>query len=161
MKNSGWHSSASTGTALAAKSSLSRAATARQRSLLFVFVLFLWLRSAPPVRRSPAGALAPNTYSLSGSVPSTSTSYKYLGLNLSSDLSWSSHINQIVKKANTTLGFVKRNLKLSPSSIKLLAYTSLVLPKIEYASSVWDSHHINLINIFEGAYSRTLSVTAL
>lgn len=81
---------------------------------------------------------------------STSSSYKYLVLNLSSDLSWSSHIYQIVKNANPTLGVVKRNLKL----VKLLAHTSLVRPKIEYASSIWDSYLMNLTYILESVQNR-------
>ena len=35
---------------------------------------------------------------------------KYLGVNISKDLSWNSHIINITKSANRTLGFVKRNV---------------------------------------------------
>ena len=36
---------------------------------------------------------------------------KYLGVNISKDLSWNTHINNITASANRTLGFVKRMYK--------------------------------------------------
>ena len=39
----------------------------------------------------------------------------YLGITLSEDLKWGSHINKITKKANSTLGFLRRNLKHCPA----------------------------------------------
>ena len=44
------------------------------------------------------------------------------------------------QKANRTIGFVKRNLNIVNSDIKEKAYTALVRPTVEYASSVWDPH---------------------
>ena len=38
-------------------------------------------------------------------------SAKYLGVTISKDLSWNSHIENITVSANRTLGFVKRNIK--------------------------------------------------
>ena len=34
----------------------------------------------------------------------------YLGLQFPNDLKWSIHINNVCKKANATLGFLRRNL---------------------------------------------------
>jgi hypothetical protein len=58
----------------------------------------------------------------------TITKAKYLGVTISSDLEWESHINNITKKANNTLVFLKRNLNISSVSMKEQAYKSLVRP---------------------------------
>ncbi|XP_071145327.1 uncharacterized protein [Mytilus edulis] len=68
------------------------------------------------------------------------TTAKYLGVTISSNLKWDVHINNICKKANSTLGFLRRNLNISSTSIKEQAYKSLVRPSLEYACSVWDPY---------------------
>ena len=50
----------------------------------------------------------------------------YLGVTLSEDLKWSSHISKISKKANCTLRFLKRNLKHCPQECRMTAYLSLI-----------------------------------
>ena len=64
--------------------------------------------------------------------------YPYLGVEPSSTLDWSHHIDNKVNKANKTLVFLRRNLSNYPESIKELAYKALVGPHLEYASPVWD-----------------------
>ena len=39
-----------------------------------------------------------------------------------------------------TLGFLRRNLRISNANIKSIAYFSLVRPNLEYCSSVWNPH---------------------
>ena len=65
---------------------------------------------------------------------------KYLGVIISQDLSWDTNITNITKKANQTLGFLRRNLKAGSVSIKERAYKALVRPVLEYASPVWDPY---------------------
>jgi hypothetical protein len=52
----------------------------------------------------------------------------YLGLQISNDLKWSIHINNVCKKANATLGFLRRNLRNVPENCRKTAYISLYLP---------------------------------
>ena len=59
---------------------------------------------------------------------------------LSHDLNWRGHMDTITKKANSTLGFLRRNLKINSKSIKERAYFGLVRPQLEYCASVWDPH---------------------
>lgn len=66
--------------------------------------------------------------------------YKYLGLTLNSNLSWSSHVKRICSAAFTKLCFLRRKLRHSPSHVKLLAYETFVRAKLEYASMIWDPH---------------------
>ena len=42
----------------------------------------------------------------------------YLGVSLSENLSWKTHILNITNKANSTLGFAKRNLHHCPQNVK-------------------------------------------
>ena len=79
---------------------------------------------------------------------------KYLGITLQSNLKWNKHINSITNKANQTLGFLKRNLKIKSSDVKSHAYKALVRPKLEYASAVWDPHTRTQINQIEKVQRR-------
>ena len=57
----------------------------------------------------------------------TPISSPYLGITISNDLQWKTHITNIVKKkANSTLGFLRRNPKYNPMECKRLAYIALV-----------------------------------
>ena len=51
---------------------------------------------------------------------------KYLGLTISSDLSWNTHVDITAKKTTTSLNFLKRNLHSCPSPVKEKCYESLV-----------------------------------
>lgn len=66
------------------------------------------------------------------------TSYKYLGVYIKYNLSRQTHINRITNNANRTLGYLRRNFSMAPGNLKLLIYKTLMCPKVEYASTVWD-----------------------
>ena len=66
---------------------------------------------------------------------------KYLGVTINGDLSWYPHIDNTTKKANHTLGFLKRNIRVHNKDMKSVAYKTLVRPQLEYASTVWYFHH--------------------
>ena len=76
-------------------------------------------------------------------------SAKYLGVTMTSDFSWNKHVDNVVNKANGTLGFLRRNLQISSPSLKTTAYTSLVRPVLEYASTVWDPYTKSCIDKME------------
>ena len=61
-------------------------------------------------------------YELDTTILQQVTSNPYLGITLSEDLQWSTHIQNITKKANSTLGLLRRNLKtvLSNAENKLI-----------------------------------------
>ena len=79
-----------------------------------------------------------HSYSLHGHILSSVPQIKYLGVHISQDLKWNSHINSTSSKANQTLGFLKRNLRINSSTVKEKAYKSPVRPKPEYCSTVWN-----------------------
>lgn len=101
-------------------------------------------------------ALQPFSYHFDASPITVCSSYKYLGIHLTSDLSWTSHISNIVASANRTLGFLRRNLKPATAEIKQLAYSTLVRSKLEFASSVWCPWQSYLSNKLESIQNRAL-----
>ena len=72
---------------------------------------------------------------------------KYLGVTIADDLEWSPHIDNTTKKANQTLGFLKRNIRVHNKDLKSVAYKTLVRPQLEYASTVWYPHHDKVTKI--------------
>ena len=71
------------------------------------------------------------------------TDSKYLGVIISNDLSWATHIRNISAKANRTIGVLRRNIHSCPKVVKAAAYTTLVRPSIEYVSAIWDPYAKN------------------
>ena len=66
-------------------------------------------------------------------------SFKYLGLFLKPNLSWSLHITSICNKAKRVLGLIYRQFyKHCPHSTLMTLYKTLVRPMLEYCSIVWD-----------------------
>ena len=80
--------------------------------------------------------------------------HPYLGILLSHDLRWNQHVNNIVKKANSSLGFVKRNLHSCSEKTKRAAYITLVRPHLEYATAVCDPYRQNQVNQIESVQNR-------
>jgi hypothetical protein len=77
-------------------------------------------------------------YSLNGHILEQVKNNPYLGLQISEDMKWSSHINNTAKKASSTLGFLRRNLKYSPKNCKKTAYITLVRSIMDYGGIIWD-----------------------
>ena len=66
--------------------------------------------------------------------------HHYLGVLLDNKLSWTPHICSISNKANCLIGFLCRNLHHCPPHLKERAYKQIVLPTIEYCSTIWDPY---------------------
>ena len=109
--------------------------------LSLLFSVFWWQKLANnPIKTS---------YTLHGHTLTSVRSAKYLGCTFITGLRWNEHINNICNKANRTIGFLKRNLNISATSVKENAYKALVRPLVEYASPVWDPYHQNEIDRLE------------
>ena len=79
-------------------------------------------------------------YTLHNKLLETVSQATYLGVEISSDLSWSPHVNKITSKASQSLGFLQRNFPLARPETKQAAYTSIVRPTLEYCASAWDPY---------------------
>ena len=87
------------------------------------------------------------SYSLDGTVLENVEKIKYLGVTITNDLKWNTHVSNICSKVNRTLGFLRRNLMACPRDVKESAYKGLVRPILEYGSSVWDPQSIFKMNL--------------
>ena len=80
-------------------------------------------------------------YTLKGHTLEVQDATKYLGVDLQSTLSWKLHIDRISKKANSMLGFLRRNLRSCSEDTKAKTYFSMVRSNLEYCTSIWNPHH--------------------
>lgn len=136
-----------------------------------------WLMSFNPekcevLRITNKKTIIPHDYSIHGQNLKVVEKAKYLGLTISSKLCWKDHINNITKKANSTRGFIQRNLRTAPANVKTQAYQTFVRPSLEYASTIWDPPTKDLKNKVESVqrkaarwvsndWKRTSSVTTM
>ena len=98
------------------------------------------------------------SYHLHGQTLENVTTTKYLGVTIQDNLQWDTHIDTITKKANKTLGFVRRTLKIGNKRTKETAYKALVRPLLEYASTVWDPYTAQEVNALEKVQRRAVKI---
>ena len=97
-------------------------------------------RSSRPINTS---------WSIHDQVLDSVDSARYLGVNITSDLNFTQHINCTTSNASRSLGYFKRNILTNHSGIREAAYKIIVCPQVEYASTVWSQHTKNDINKIE------------
>ena len=79
-------------------------------------------------------------YRLGGTILKHVEQNSYIGIEISADLKWSTHITGLGKKAGSTLSFLRRNLRNCPQECQHLAYIVLVRSTLEYGAVVWDPY---------------------
>ena len=65
--------------------------------------------------------------------------HKHLGLMISNNMSWSSHINEILAKAEKRLSMMRRSKYFLPRSCLDKLYKSMILPLLDYCDVIYDS----------------------
>ena len=65
-------------------------------------------------------------------------------------------LQHVLKKANSRLGFLRRNLKGSPRELKRVAYVSLVRSLMEYSAAIWDPHLVKDVGSLEAVQRRAV-----
>ena len=111
-------------------------------------------------------------YSLKGVPLQTVSSWPYLGVEIDNKLTWTPHLNKVIRSATRTLGVVQRTLHAAPQACRRVAYQALIRPKLEYASTAWSPQTPGKIRQLEAvqskaarfvahSYSRHTSATAL
>ena len=69
---------------------------------------------------------------LEGTVLESVENIKYLGVTITNDLNWNTHISNFCIKANRTLEFLRRTLFSCPQVVKEAAYKGMVHPVLQY-----------------------------
>ncbi len=90
-----------------------------------------------------------HTYSMNGTPLATVDENPYLGITISRNMKWNTHISNTVAKGKRLLGFLRRNLRRCSLDLKAKAYKTLVRPVVEYSCSIWDPHEITQIKKIE------------
>ena len=86
-------------------------------------------------------------------------STKYLGIIISSNLSWFEHITYITKKISKNIGIISKLKHKFTSNIIKTLYYSLIFPYITYCVSIWGNspkYHLALITKCQNYYIRVL-----
>ena len=99
-------------------------------------------------------------YKMGNSILQSVDNHPYLGVELSKDFSWSKHITQVTNGANKILGLLRRNLRCCDEKTKATAYKTLVRPKLEYCSPIWDPHKQTLMDMSEKVQRRAARFVA-
>ena len=98
-------------------------------------------------------------YFIHGQKLATKNDSKYPGVTISSNLSWSKHVNNISKKASSDMALLGRNIRSASQQAKNTAYKTFVRPTLEYASTVWDPQNDTDSNQQEMVQRRAARVT--
>ena len=93
-------------------------------------------------------------HALDGTVLENVECIKYIGVTITNDLRWNTHVSNVCTKANRTLGFLRRNVYACPQEVKEAAYKGLVRLVLEYSDSVWDPSGEGLQNELEKVQNR-------
>ena len=111
------------------------------------------------ITRKRANSLPPPPLTLNGVVLNRVFCYKYLGVTLSSDLSWSPHIRNCCNKTRRLIGLLYRRFYRCTNSPSLLRlYKSFVRPHLEYAAIAWNPHLKGEIEAIENVQKFALRV---
>ena len=104
------------------------------------------------VTRKQQAILPPTPLTVMGNTLDKVSSFKYLGVWITKDLSWSKHVSEICFKAIKIIGLIYRQYyqHSNADTLKQL-YISSVRPHLEYAAAVWDPHLQKDINKLESS----------
>ena len=85
--------------------------------------------------------------------------FQYLGVTITSTLSWSEHIHNTARKVRKLLGLLYRQFYglVNPQQFMKL-YSSIVRPHMEYASQVWNPHLKKNIDELENTQKMALRI---
>ena len=110
------------------------------------------------IRFSLASVDPSPVYSINDTPIVFSSTFRDLGVVVSSNLSWSTQINQVCSKAYRSFHLIKRNFKhSSPITLKKNLYFALIRSHLSYCSQLWRPHLLKDIKSLEKIQRRATS----
>lgn len=91
----------------------------------------------------------PSPYEISSNALKFSTCFRDLGILISSDLSFSAHCSQIVKKASSKIGLIYRAFSSRDLDFMVKIFKSHVRPILEFNCEVWNPYLLKDIDLLE------------
>jgi hypothetical protein len=82
-------------------------------------------------------------YTLNGHKLESTQLTKYLGVNITNDLTWQAQVDYTAKKSNMLLNMLIRQLRGCNRKTKLTTYKSIVRPILEYATPAWSPYLVH------------------
>ena len=109
--------------------------------------------------RKRCHSIPPPNLTLNNAILARVTSYKYLGVLITTNLMWSAHISNICNKTRRLIGILYRKFyKHSSSNTMLRLYSSFIRPHLEYATPAWDPFLKKDIDLIENVQRFALKV---
>ena len=108
------------------------------------------------ISRKRTHSLTPPSLYVDGTALLQVSEYKYLGVVVTSDLSWQPHITNTCNEERKLIGLLYRRFYESSNSTTLLL--SFVRPCLEYSSATWSPHLKGEIEIIEKVQKYALKV---
>ena len=83
---------------------------------------------------------------------------KDLGIVITEDLKWDSHIAMCIKKANRMIGMIRRTFTYMDEEMFLSLYKTFIRPMVEYSPQVWNPHLARNIGELEKVQRRATKI---
>ena len=96
---------------------------------------------------------------MNGDELDTSASFTQLGLSLSSNLNWKTHIHSFSKHASQKLGFLDRARGLFSSTHLLTIYKSQIRPSLEYCFHIWGGASKSNLCLLDNVKSKAIRLS--
>ena len=111
------------------------------------------------ISRKRSHSLTPPNLYINATTLVQASEYKYLGVVITSDLSWRPHITNMCNKTKKLIGLLYRrfNQNSNPSTL-LKLYLSFIRPHLEYLSGVWSPHLKGEVEAIEKVQKYALKV---
>ncbi len=102
----------------------------------------------------PRSQCVPPSFTINDKTINYTSLIKDLGIFISEDLTWESHINRIVKKASLKTYQILKCFKTKNIWILRKLFVTYVRPQLEFNTSVWSPHLIKNITLIESVQKR-------